>query len=162
MDYIKFWTGFQKRIDQDNNIKALFDDTRNETGRGKDKNSFVFDFKVGDGDDKIPYNIIPLVNTRVPFISVDMYFKRKRKHAQELLDFFVEERQELEKRLGKSLYISDPNKSEVRISLRRPLSEFDVSDSEDYYAWFIKNMVTMRSAFEGLRSEKGFYPERSY
>ncbi len=159
MDYIQFWTGFQKIVNSNSRIQELFDDSRNETGRGKDKNSFVFDFVVDK--EKIPYNITAQVNTRVPFISVDMYFKKKKKYAQEVLEFFVEEREALQKRLGSGLYVSDMSKSEVRVSLRNNLSVFDADKYDEYYNWFIQKLIQMGETFEGLRYEKGFYPERT-
>lgn len=160
MDYIGFWTGFQKRISENKRIQEVLDDTRNESGRGKDKNSFVFSLREGEAYEKKPYEIIALVNTRSAFISVDAYFKKKAKHGEETLDFFLNHKNELQNRIGHDLYVSDVNKGEVRISLRKPIFEFDVDKSDEYYDWLMENLLNMYDSFEGLRAKEAFYPER--
>ena len=161
MDYISFWTNFQKKIMGNEKIQKVLDDSINDTGKGRDKNSYVFNLRVEKSDVKRPYQIIALVNTRSAFISVDAYFKKKVKHGEEILQFFLDNRKKIENRVGHDLYVSDVNKGEVRLSLRKPVFEFDIDKSEEYYDWFINNLITIHDAFEGLRSEKGFYPERT-
>jgi len=160
MDYIAFWTEFQKKIMDNDRIQDVLDDSINDTGKGKNKNSYVFNLKVQESEAKKPYQIIALVNARSAFISVDAYFRKKTKHGEEVLDFFIDNKKEIEDRVGHDLYVSDVNRGEVRMSLRKPIFEFDTDKSDEYYVWFINNLITMYDVFEGLRYNKGFYPER--
>lgn len=156
-DYVSFWTGFQNYIKSDGRIQALFDDSINEKGVGKNKNSYVCNINAQSY--AVPYWIEAHLNNQKGFISVDMYFRKKRKYATEVLEFFINNKNELQRRLEHELYMNDPNKTEVRMSYRKPIFEFDPDEVGAYYSWLAETMIKMNEAFEGLRNEKKFYPD---
>lgn len=158
IDYELFWTGFQNKIKNNRKIQEVFDDTINDTGVGKHKNSYVFTFRPNPV--AAPYWIEPHLIKQKGIISVDMYFRKKRKYATEILSFFVENKDVLEDRLGHELYISDLDKTEVRMSYRKPIFEINLDKLDEYYSWYIDTMLKMYDAFEGLRLENGFFPEQ--
>ncbi len=158
IDYELFWTGFQNKIKNNRKIQEVFDDTINDTGVGKRKNSYVFTFRPNPV--AAPYWIVPHLIKQKGIISVDMYFRKKRKYVTEILTFFVENKDVLEDRLEYELYISDLDKTEVRMSYRKPIFEINLDKLDEYYSWYIDTMLKMYDAFEGLRLENGFFPEQ--
>lgn len=157
MNYATFWNGFHKKIEKNPWVQVLFNDTKYNQWMRSNTRNYVLPLKPDSFI--IPYGFVAYLDMQKGELSVATSFNVTRKYVDIIVSYFLNKIEELEERLEHDLNVSDTSKSVIRMSYIEKI-DFDPDKVEEYYDWYITVAMKMHSAFEGLRTENNYFPER--